>query len=168
MAGTERVVASLSSPLGDVAVEASASGVCAVTLRGFAGASDTAAHVEEAHPWVAPACRQLREYFAGERREFEVAIDVEATDFQREVWSELQKIPYGETRSYGQIAEALGKPKAMRAVGLANGKNPIAILVPCHRVIGSSGALTGYAGGMDAKRWLLEHEGALAQRTLAL
>ena len=104
------------------------------------------------------ATRQLREYFDGERRSFELPLAARGTDFQRRVWSELKKIPHGRTRSYGEIAEAIGQPTASRAVGAANGRNPISIVVPCHRVIGASGALTGYAGGMDRKRWLLNHE----------
>ncbi len=104
------------------------------------------------------ATRQLREYFDGERRSFALPLAARGTDFQRRVWSELSEIPHGRTRSYGEIAEAIGQPTASRAVGAANGRNPISIVVPCHRVIGASGALTGYGGGMDRKRWLLNHE----------
>ncbi|MGE0321175.1 MAG: methylated-DNA--[protein]-cysteine S-methyltransferase [Polyangiaceae bacterium] len=104
------------------------------------------------------AQKQLSEYFAGKRREFDLALDPRGTDFQRRVWHELGQIPFGETRSYGEIAKILGKPTASRAVGAANGKNPIPIILACHRVIGASGALTGFAGGLDTKRWLLEHE----------
>ena len=99
--------------------------------------------------------RQLRAYFAGELREFRVPLDPAGTEFQKRVWSELLKIPYGETRSYGQIAAAIGSPGSVRAVGAANGANPIAIIVPCHRVIGSSGSLVGYGGGLDLKKRLL-------------
>lgn len=107
---------------------------------------------------LAPAIRQLEEYFRGTRREFEVAIDPAGTDFQLAVWRELMRIPYGETRSYGEIARAIGRPAASRAVGAANGANPIPIVVPCHRVIGSGGSLTGFGGGLTAKRLLLELE----------
>ena len=101
---------------------------------------------------------QLSSYFAGTLTEFDVEIQSDGTEFQRRVWTALQTIPYGETRSYGQIAEQIGSPAASRAVGLANGRNPISIIVPCHRVIGSSGSLTGYGGGIERKRTLLELE----------
>ena len=102
---------------------------------------------------------QLQEYFAHERTEFTVPLAPEGTAFQKSVWNALQKIPYGETRSYGEIAQAIGNPAACRAVGLANHNNPIAIVIPCHRVIGANGALTGYASGLAIKRQLLELEG---------
>jgi len=104
--------------------------------------------------------RQLNEYFAGERDHFELDLDFEGTAFQKKVWQALLTIPYGETRSYREIAIQVGNPKASRAVGAANGKNPISIVAPCHRVIGSSGALTGFAGGMETKARLLKLEGA--------
>ena len=103
--------------------------------------------------------RQLAEYFAGERRDFDLRLAPEGTPFERSVWDELRKIPFGETRSYGEIAQALGRPGAARAVGRANGANPIPIVVPCHRVIGSDGSLTGFGGGLEAKSRLLEIEG---------
>lgn len=103
---------------------------------------------------------QLDEYFAGERTEFDLPLRLDGTPFQRTVWEQLRLIPYGETRSYGQLADALGKSGASRAVGLANGKNPVGIIVPCHRVIGSTGSLTGYGGGLDRKRRLLAFEGS--------
>ncbi|RST17806.1 methylated-DNA--[protein]-cysteine S-methyltransferase [Streptomyces sp. WAC05374] len=105
--------------------------------------------------------RQLDAYHAGELTEFDLPLHLAGTPFQRGVWELLRTIPYGETRSYGELAEALGKPAASRAVGLANGKNPIGIIVPCHRVIGTGGGLTGYGGGLDRKRSLLVFEGAL-------
>jgi methylated-DNA-[protein]-cysteine S-methyltransferase len=101
---------------------------------------------------------QLDEYFAGGRREFDLPLTAAGTAFQQLVWSALLAIPYGETTSYGKIAATIGSPTAFRAVGLANGQNPISIVVPCHRVIGADGSLTGYGGGLDAKRWLLSHE----------
>ena len=104
------------------------------------------------------AVKQLKEYFTGGRKNFKIDLAPDGTEFQQHVWKELLKIPYGETRSYGEIAEAIGRPKASRAVGAANGQNPISLIVPCHRVIGSSGKLTGYAHGLKAKQWLLEHE----------
>ncbi len=105
------------------------------------------------------AAKQLEEYFAGERREFVLPVRLHGTDFQRRVWSALCAIPYGTTWSYGELAARIGSPKASRAVGLANGRNPVSILVPCHRVIGADGSLTGYGGGLERKRWLLAHEG---------
>jgi methylated-DNA-[protein]-cysteine S-methyltransferase len=105
---------------------------------------------------------QFGEYFAGTRREFDLPLNAHGTAFQRKVWGALRDIPYGETASYGQTALAIGNPTASRAVGLANGQNPISIIVPCHRVIGANGSLTGYGGGLDAKRWLLSHEAAHA------
>ena len=101
---------------------------------------------------------QLDAYFAGTLTEFDVDLRLDGTEFQRRVWAALQTIPYGETRSYGQIADQIGSPAASRAIGLANGRNPISIIVPCHRVIGSSGSLTGYGGGIERKRTLLELE----------
>lgn len=107
-----------------------------------------------------PYRAQLVEYFSGKREQFTFPLDLRGTDFQKSCWRELLKIPYGQTRSYRQIAEAIGKPKAVRAVGLANGQNPIAIVVPCHRVIASDGTLCGYGGGLRVKEELLRLEGA--------
>jgi methylated-DNA-[protein]-cysteine S-methyltransferase len=113
---------------------------------------------EKQHPVLAETERQLGEYFAGERNAFSIALDMRGTPFQKEVWAALLAIPFGETRSYGQLATQLGNPRAMRAVGAANGRNPISIIVPCHRVIGSSGKLTGFAGGLETKALLLRLE----------
>ena len=113
------------------------------------------------------ASRQLREYFKGERTEFDVPLALDGTVFQRRVWAALQEIPYGETVSYGQLADRLGQPSASRAVGLANGKNPVGIIVPCHRVVGADGGLTGYGGGIERKRYLLAHEQRVSGQTLA-
>jgi len=110
------------------------------------------------HPVLVETQRQLEEYFAGKRKSFSIALDMRGTRFQRDVWEALLAIPYGETRSYGQLAKQLGKPRATRAVGAANGRNPVSIIVPCHRVIGSSGKLTGFAGGLEAKAHLLSLE----------
>ena len=108
------------------------------------------------------AREQLTEYFAGTRQQFELDLRPAGTDFQQAVWAELRLIDYAGTASYGEIAERIARPSAVRAVGAANGRNPISIIVPCHRVIGSNGRLTGYAGGLAAKQWLLEHERATA------
>ena len=106
---------------------------------------------------------QLDQYFAGERTEFDLELDMRGTQFQRGVWDALRTIPYGETRSYGEIARQIGRPDRARAVGAANGQNPVSIIVPCHRVIGADGSLTGYGGGLDRKRWLLDNESGVAQ-----
>jgi len=110
------------------------------------------------HPVLKRAERQLNEYFAGTRTAFDLDLDFVGTDFEKKVWSALLAIPFGETRSYAEIASAIGNPGAARAVGAANSRNPISIVAPCHRVIGSNGDLTGFAGGLDAKRFLLAHE----------
>jgi methylated-DNA-[protein]-cysteine S-methyltransferase len=111
---------------------------------------------------VAAAAIQLEQYFAGERTEFDIDIEVEGSPFERRVWDEVRAIPYGETASYSEIARRIGRPDACRAVGRANGRNPVAVIVPCHRVIGSDGSLTGYAGGIEMKRALLDLESAAA------
>ncbi len=115
---------------------------------------------DKTHPVLVETARQLEEYFAGRRKKFTVKLDFTGTEFQNRVWRALLDIPFGETRSYGQIAKQLGQPTASRAVGAANGKNPISIIAPCHRVIGSTGKLTGFAGGLKAKAELLALEGA--------
>ena len=107
---------------------------------------------------VKECLKQIDEYFRGDRREFFLNLQPVGTDFQKSVWRQLEKIPYGKTTSYGKIADVIGKPNASRAVGSANGKNPLAIIVPCHRVIGSDGSLTGYGGGVWRKRWLIGFE----------
>jgi methylated-DNA-[protein]-cysteine S-methyltransferase len=115
----------------------------------------------------AAAVRQLREYFTGARTAFDLELALNGTAFQRRVWTALRDIPYGQTVSYGQLADRLGQPSASRAVGLANGKNPISIIVPCHRVVGADGGLTGYGGGIERKRFLLAHEQRVSGQTLA-
>lgn len=113
---------------------------------------------EPQHPVLVETERQLAEYFAGRLAEFTLALDVSGTPFQRSVWDALRTIPFGETRSYTQIANQIGRPRAVRAVGAANGKNPLSIVAPCHRVLGANGDLTGFAGGLDVKARLLAHE----------
>jgi len=113
---------------------------------------------EAEHPVLREAERQLQDYFAGRRTSFDLPLDFHGTDFQKRVWAQLLAIPFGQTRSYGEIAKALGNPGASRAVGAANGRNPISIIAPCHRVIGASGKLTGFAGGLEAKAHLLALE----------
>lgn len=127
-----------------------------VTGIGFSGGSEsgqgTPSEVSD------EAIRQIKDYLAGERREFDIPIELIGTPFQKRVWEELRRIPYGETRTYKDIASAAGSPKAFRAVGMACNKNPVAIAIPCHRVVGSAGTLVGYAGGLDIKRQLLQLE----------
>lgn len=110
------------------------------------------------NPIIEQTYEQTSEYFAGKRHEFTLPVKPEGTEFQQKVWQHLCKIPFGESWSYGQLAKSIGNKNASRAVGAANGKNPISIIIPCHRVIGANGALTGYAGGLAAKKWLLTHE----------
>jgi methylated-DNA-[protein]-cysteine S-methyltransferase len=146
------------SPLGDVKLVATDRGLVAVVLPG----QDKPYESREvrSHAVLDQAARELQEYFAGKRDRFTVKLEPQGTAFQTRVWKELARIPFGQSRSYGQLAKAIGKPKAARAVGRANATNPVAILLPCHRVIGADGSLTGYAGGVAAKRWLLDHEGS--------
>jgi len=152
------------SPVGPLKLVASAAGLAAILWP-----DDSPRRVrlddvvaDETNSILLETQRQLSQYFGGVRQAFTVALDFAGTRFQRRVWSALLTIPYGETRSYGQIASRIGRPAAVRAVGAANGRNPISILVPCHRVVGSTGKLTGFAGGLPTKAWLLELEGRCA------
>ncbi len=149
------------SPVGMLTLVASDAGLVAILWQDDDPRRVSLADVEDAgdHPVLAMAGGQLADYFAGRRRTFDLPLDFRGTDFQKSVWSALLAIPFGETRSYGDIARAIGRPSASRAVGAANGRNPISIVAPCHRVIGSNGALTGFAGGLEAKAWLLRLEG---------
>lgn len=155
----DRVGIWMDSPIGTLSVAEDGAGICDVYLGALEGLSSTESDVREQEtPLLAEARRQLTEYFAGTRREFSLPLSLHGTEFQIKDWKALQEIPYGETRSYKQIAERIGSPKAFRAVGMANNKNRIAIIIPCHRVIGADGSLVGYGGGMDKKIWLLELE----------
>lgn len=145
----------LSSPVGMLTLRASDRGLAAIMWRDVPGPAD---REDSAHPVLAAAIRQLGEYFAGARTAFDLPLDPVGTAFQQRVWLALRDIPFGETRSYARIARAIGQPRAVRAVGAANGRNPLSIVVPCHRVIGSDGSLTGFGGGIENKRWLLAHE----------
>ena len=145
------------SPIGDLQLYSDGQHIVKI---GFPQEADEPA--EDGNDEALEACaRQLAEYFRGARHRFELPLAPRGTDFQQLVWRALAAIPYGQTRSYGEIARAIGKPRAVRAVGAANGRNPLPIVVPCHRVIGSDGSLTGFAGGLAAKTCLLELEGAL-------
>ena len=152
---------SVSSPIGRLKLVASDRGLVAILWEHDSPRRVRLAELVECveHPVLVRTEKELNEYFAGKRSGFTVPLDMRGTYFQKQVWEALLGIPYGETRTYGQLAKQLGNPKATRAVGAANGRNPIAILVPCHRVIGYSGKLTGFAGGLDAKAHLLRLEG---------
>lgn len=147
------ISARIASPVGTLTLAATDAGLCRADFTPD-DAPDPAVP-----PALRPVAEQLAEYFAGTRRVFDLPLDLQGTDFHRSVWRALLDIPFGVTRSYADIAEAIGNPKAVRAVGLANGRNPVSIVVPCHRVIGADGSLTGYGGGVDRKRALLAHEG---------
>ncbi len=112
------------------------------------------------------AARQIEEYFAGRRRVFDLVLDLRGSPFQRAVWTNVERVPYGRTASYSEIALLAGRPKAFRAVGAANGANPIPFVIPCHRIVGATGSLTGYGGGLSSKRWLLAHEGVLKDESV--
>jgi methylated-DNA-[protein]-cysteine S-methyltransferase len=148
----------LASPLGKLLLTSDGDGLTGIQFPRHQP-SPLPAHWKRDPQRLDEACRQLRAYFAGELRDFDLSLAMGGSPFERRVWSALRRVPYGKTVSYGQIAAGIGQPKACRAVGLANGKNPIPIVVPCHRVIGADGSLAGYGGGLDTKRWLLELEG---------
>jgi methylated-DNA-[protein]-cysteine S-methyltransferase len=149
------------SPVGELTLIASETGLVAVLWENDDPTRVRLADVQDEadHPVLTRTAAQLAEYFAGERRSFDLPLDFRGTDFQKSVWAQLLAIPFGETRSYGEIARNLGNPTASRAVGAANGRNPISIIAPCHRVVGASGSLTGFAGGLEAKAFLLKLEG---------
>ncbi len=159
----------VASPVGELTLVADRSG----TLTGLRlpdarhRPPDDPAWIRDRAPFRA-AVEQLGAYFAGDRRDFDLELSPAGTEFQLAVWQELRAIPYGRTASYGELAGRIGRPRAVRAVGLANGRNPIAVIVPCHRVIGADGSLTGYGGGLPTKRHLLQLEGATAAPGLPL
>jgi len=149
------------TPIGELTIVADDDAVVAIRWDGEAGALDLAGvpHVERGdHPVLDAAVDQLGEYFAGTRTEFDLPLHPLGTPFQLAAWDALRTIPYGETRSYGEQAAAVGDRRKARAVGAANGQNPIPIVVPCHRVVGANGHLTGFGGGIETKAWLLDHE----------
>jgi O-6-methylguanine DNA methyltransferase len=149
------------SPAGPLFLAASSNGLVRLEFEGrILKLNQGATWLQESEPALAPYLCELNEYFAGKRREFSFSLDLRGTEFQLACWRALLAIPYGETRSYRDIAEAIGHPHAYRAVGMSNNRNPVAIAVPCHRVIASSGSLCGYGGGLDLKRKLLDLEGA--------
>lgn len=153
----------LASPVGTLTLAATDDGLHAIEFPRNRHPANRAGWTEGQHPVLDLAARQLDEYFAATRRAFDLPLAPLGTDFQRTVWLALAGIAYGETVSYAQLAQRVGKPTAMRAVGAANGRNPLPIVLPCHRVIGADGSLTGFGGGLPTKQFLLELEGALAR-----
>lgn len=152
----------IETPLGIATISGDTNGIVSVSVTKESKelpSTDIPLHLQE-------AVTQLQEYFEGKRTDFSLSLTPEGTDFQKKVWDELLKIPYGKTVSYLDIAKRLGDPKSIRAAASANGKNPLWIIVPCHRVIGSDGSLTGYAGGLWRKKWLLNHENPVKQQSL--
>jgi methylated-DNA-[protein]-cysteine S-methyltransferase len=152
----------IGSPVGELTLIASDHGLAAILWENDRPGRVRLDVVAEdpKHPILVETERQLAEYFAGRRKAFDLTLDFAGTEFQNKVWRALLTIPFGETRTYAEIARQIGQPKAVRAVGAANGRNPISIVTPCHRVIGSSGKLTGFAGGLEVKAQLLRLEGA--------
>lgn len=153
------------TPIGRLEVIADDSAVVAIRWEGDSVDRGPEIGIVDHHPVLDDAERQLLEYFAGERTQFDLPLDPEGTDFQRAAWAELVRIPFGETISYGEQARRMGDRNKSRAVGAANGKNPLPVVVPCHRVVGADGRLTGFAGGLDTKAWLLDHELAVRARS---
>jgi methylated-DNA-[protein]-cysteine S-methyltransferase len=156
------VFKTMRSPVGQLTLVGSERGLAAVLWEDDSPSRVRLERTKEdaSHPVLLQAQRELEEYFAGKRRTFTVKLDPAGTEFQNKVWNALRTIPFGETRSYGQIANQIGSRKAVRAVGAANGRNPLSIIVPCHRVIGADGKLTGFAGGLEVKAQLLALEHA--------
>ena len=147
-------VSFLETPIGFLRILSRGSGITEIKFMDFDGPEDPDVHTESAKT-------QLREYFDGNRSAFQLELQPEGTEFEQKIWDYLLDIPQGSTTTYGTIAKKIGDEKASQAIGKANGKNPIAIVIPCHRVIGADNKLTGYAGGPERKEWLLKHEGAL-------
>ena len=156
--GETVLTAIVASPIGPLTLTAVDGRLTGLLMADQAhGTRDRSGWVEDPDA-LAGVTRQLQAYFAGERAAFDVALDLRGTPFQQGVWAELLRIPFGQTRSYGQVAAAVGSPRASRAVGQATGRNPVAVIVPCHRVVGAGGSLTGFGGGLARKSWLLAHE----------
>lgn len=153
----------LKTPLGNAILEGDATGITKFILT-----EEPNSPTIDPHPELAEAIIQLEQYFKGERKDFNLKLNPQGTDFQKKIWKLLQNIPYGKTSTYKDLSNEFGNPLAIRAVAAANGKNPLWILIPCHRIIGSDGSLTGYAGGLWRKKWLLEHERQEKQQSLQL
>lgn len=148
----------LDTPIGPLLVAGDAQGLRLIHFAVDGEPAPAPAHGTQSAAALRHACAQLEEYFAGKRKTFDLSLAPQSTPFQALVLDQLIAIPYGQTRSYSQLAQALDKPKASRAVGTACARNPLPIVIPCHRVVGQNGSLTGFAGGLEAKRWLLRHE----------
>jgi methylated-DNA-[protein]-cysteine S-methyltransferase len=161
---TSVITTSIDSPLGVLTLTARDGYLTGLSMSDQRHAPAPVPDAMRDDAWFAEVTGQLRSYFAGGLTRFDVPLSIEGTEFQRRVWTHLREIPYGETISYGELARRVGNANASRAVGLANGRNPIAVIVPCHRVIGADGSLTGYGGGLDRKTWLLDHESAVLAR----
>lgn len=158
---TEYVRSTVKAPFGTLTVVASGRGIryCMFDNESHPKQLDVLNITDDAtHEWIAPALQQLSEYLDGNRRTFDLALDLHGTDFQKDAWRALAHVPYGRTWSYAQQATSIGRPTATRAIGAANGRNPVAVILPCHRIIGANGALTGFGGGISVKQWLLDHE----------
>ena len=162
MPGKKANKAYLETPLGIATIEGSEEGISKISILETNEPNDLPAIPS----FLKEAIHQLQEYFAGEREEFHLKLNPSGTEFQKKVWKQLETIPFGVTKSYLELAKELGNLKALRAVAAANGRNPLWIVTPCHRVIGTNGSLTGYAGGLWRKKWLLEHEQGGEQQTL--
>ena len=152
--------ARIKTPLGIAEITGSSAGISSIKV------SDEGEISTEIPLELESAVNQLQDYFSGKLQNFNLELDPEGTEFQKKVWKQLTKIPFGKTTSYLELSQELGDPKAIRAVASANGKNPLWIVIPCHRVIGSDGSLTGYAGGLHRKKWLLDHENPPIQQSL--
>ena len=151
----------INTPIGSVELVGDTKGIASISFIDSSEKPTSEIPVE-----LQTAVHQLNEYFEGERSHFQLKLTPKGTDFQKKVWNQLLQIPYGKTASYQQVANSLGDPKVIRAAASANGRNPIAIIIPCHRVVGSDGSLTGYAGGLHRKKWLLAHESPVKQQAL--
>ena len=164
MTGLRLFSGSIVAPFGPVTVVAGDDGLRGVSFAGDPGTrlpADASVERADSHPVVARTLAQLREYLAGERREFDLPLVLDGTEFQVAAWRALARVPYGGTASYATQAASIGRPTATRAVGAANGRNPVAIVLPCHRIVGADGSLTGFAGGLETKKWLLAHEASV-------
>ncbi len=157
-------VKTVDSPIGSLTLAASREALVAVFLPAGRREFTPGAEPVDAHPVLDRAAEELRQYFRGARKEFSIPLAASGTEFQVAVWNALATIPFGESRSYAWVARQVGRPRAVRAVGSANGANALPIFVPCHRVIGADGSLSGYGGGVEAKRWLLDHERRVSAR----
>lgn len=152
---------SINSPLGNITIQGDHQGISLITIS-----EKKVVALPEVPEELHEAVTQLQQYFAGELKEFHLKLNPKGTDFQKKVWTILENIPFGKTISYAELAKKMGDIKSIRAVASANGKNPIWLVIPCHRIVGSDGSLTGYAGGLWRKKWLLEHENGMKQQSL--